>query len=83
MQINPEVLAQFPEAYQMVIKGRPGWVSLSFVIAAFGGVLGSTIMLVRRAVARPVLLLSLLRATVALLQGLREINSAHRLLHCN
>ena len=88
MQINPEVLAQFPEAYQMVIKGRPGWVSLSFVIAAFGGVLvggvlGSTMMLVRRAVARPVLLLSLLRATVALLQGLREINSAHRLRHCN
>ena len=59
-QSNPEVLAQFPEAYQMIIKVRPSWVSLSLVIAAVGGALGSALMLMRRAVPRPVLLLSLL-----------------------
>lgn len=76
MQTNPEVLAQFPEAYQMVIKGRPGWVSLSFVIAVFGGALGSALMLMRRAVARPVLLLSLLGVVVTFLQALWVIGSA-------
>ena len=76
MQTNPEVLAQFPEAYQMVIKGRPGWVSLSFVIAVFGGALGSVLMLMRRAVARPVLLLSLLGVVVTFLQALWVIVSA-------
>ena len=76
MQTNPEALAQFPEAYQMVIKGRPGWVSLSFVIAVFGGALGSALMLMRRAVARPVLLLSLLGVVVTFLQALWVIGSA-------
>ena len=74
MQTNPEALAQFPEAYQMVIKGRPGWVSLSFVIAVFGGALGSALMLMRRAVARPVLLLSLLGVVVTFLQALWVID---------
>ena len=76
MQTNPEALAQFPEAYQMVIKGRPGWVSLSFVIAVFDGALGSALMLMRRAVARPVLLLSLLGVVVTFLQALWVIGSA-------
>ena len=75
-QSNPEVSAQFPEAYQMIIKGRPSWVSLSLVIAAFGGALGSALMLMRCAVARPVLLLSLLGMMAALLQALWVIGSA-------
>ena len=75
-QSNPEVLAQFPEAYQMIIKVRPSWVSLSLVIAAVGGALGSALMLMRRAVPRPVLLLSLLGMMAALLQALWVIGSA-------
>ena len=71
-QSNPEVSAQFPEAYQMIIKGRPSWVSLSLVIAA----LGSALMLMRRAVARPALILSLLGMMAALLQALWVIGSA-------
>ena len=74
-QSNPEVLAQFPEAYQMIIKVRLSWVSLSLVIAAVGGALGSALMLMRRAVARPVLLLSLLGMMAALLQALWVIGS--------
>ena len=76
MQTNPEVLAQFPEAYQMVIKGRPGWVSLFFVIAVFGGALGCALMLMRRAVARPVLLLSLVGVVVTFGQAILEIRTA-------
>ena len=75
-QTNPEVLAQFPEAYQIAINSRPGWVTLSSVIAVFCGALGSALMLMRRAVARPVLLLSLLGVVVTLLQALWMIGSA-------
>ena len=75
-QSNPEVLAQFPEAYQMIIKVRPSWVFLSLVIVAVGGALGSALMLMRRAVARPVWLLSLLMMMAALLQALWVIASA-------
>tara|TARA_B110001450_G_scaffold255303_1_gene282510 strand:+ start:562 stop:873 length:312 start_codon:yes stop_codon:yes gene_type:complete len=76
IQADPEVLAQFPEAYWVVINSRPGWVSSSFVIAVFGGALGSALMLVHRAVARPVLLLSLLGVVVTMLQALWVIGSA-------
>ena len=46
------------------------------MIAAVGGALGSALMLMRRAVARPVLLLSLLGMLAALLQALWVIGSA-------
>ena len=76
MQINPEALAQFPEAYQIVINSRPGWVTVLFVIAVFGGALGSALMLMRRAVARPVLLLSLVGVVVTFGQAILEIRFA-------
>ena len=76
IQINPEALAQFPEAYQIVINSRPSWVTVLLVIAVFGGALGSALMLMRRAVARPVLLLSLVGVFVTFGQAILEIRSA-------
>ena len=76
MQINPEALAQFPEAYQIVINSRPGWVTVLLVIAVFGGALGSALMLMRRAVARPVLMVSLVGVVVTFGQAILEIRSA-------
>ena len=76
IQTNPEALAQFPEANQIVINSRPGWVTVLFVIAVFGGALGTVLMLMRRAVARPVLLLSLVGVVVTLGQALLVIGSA-------
>ena len=76
IQTNPEALAQFSEAYQIVINSRPGWVTVLFVIAVFGGALGTALMLMRRAVARPVLLLSLVGVVVTLGQALLVIGSA-------
>ena len=76
IQINPEALAQFPEAYQIVINSRPSWVTVLLVIAVFGGALGSALMLMRRAVARPVLLLSLVGVVVTFGQAILEIRSA-------
>ena len=76
MQTNPEALAQFPEAYQIVINSRPGWVTVLFVIAVFGGALGSALMLMRRAVARPVLMVSLVGVVVTFGQAILEIRSA-------
>ena len=60
MQSDPGAVADLPLAYQLVIAGRPGWVTAAFFIAVFGGALGCVLMLLRRARARPALFLSLI-----------------------
>jgi hypothetical protein len=60
MQRDPGAVADLPLAYQLVIAGRPGWVTAAFFIAVFGGALGCVLMLLRRATARPALFLSLI-----------------------
>ncbi len=70
MQTNPEVLEVLPQAYDAVAKSRPGYATAAFVVAVFGGFLGCVLMLMRRAVSRPLLLLSLVGAAVTMLQAL-------------
>ena len=52
--------ADLPLAYKLVIASRPGWVTVAFFIAVFGGALGCVLMLLRRVTARPALFLSLI-----------------------
>ena len=59
LQMDPDALADFPPAYRAVIAHRPGWVTAAFSVAVFGGALGCSLMLLRRATARPALFLSL------------------------
>jgi hypothetical protein len=37
VQMNPDSLAAFPEAYRPIIEGRPAWATAAFAIAVFGG----------------------------------------------
>ncbi len=60
MQSNLDAVADLPLAYQLVIASRPGWMTVAFFIAVFGGVLGCVLMLLRRTTARPALFLSLI-----------------------
>ncbi|MFQ5983391.1 MAG: hypothetical protein ACE5KS_08455 [Woeseiaceae bacterium] len=46
---SPEALAQMPEAEQALIEGLPSWVIGAFAIAVFGGVLGATALLLKKA----------------------------------
>ena len=51
-----------------VMTGYPGWMTVAFAIGTFGGVIGCILLLLRRAMALPVLALSLL-AYLALYYG--------------
>lgn len=59
MQSNPDTVAQMPEVYQLLISERPAWATMAFAIAVFGGAVGCILLLLRRRVAVPVFVLSL------------------------
>lgn len=59
MQANPESVAQMPEVYQTIINSRPAWATGAFAIAVFGGAVGCILLLLRRAVAVQVFMVSL------------------------
>ncbi|MFT5064639.1 MAG: hypothetical protein ACJAXK_000746 [Yoonia sp.] len=59
VQTNPETVAAMPDAYQLIINGRPAWATGGFAIAVFGGAVGCILLLLRRNVAVPVFMLSL------------------------
>jgi hypothetical protein len=51
MQMNPEALAEYPEAARTLAETRPAWATGAFAVAVFGGVLGSLALLLRKSVA--------------------------------
>lgn len=58
MQMRPETLAPFPESHRTVIENRPAWATISFAISVFGGVLGCLLLLLRKAAAYIVFIVS-------------------------
>ncbi len=69
-QSDPDVVAAMPEAYQAVIADRPAWATAAFAIAVFGGAVGCILLLLRRAVAVQVLILSLFGVGVTLIHAI-------------
>ena len=64
MQMNPDVLADYPEAARSLVKGRPAWATGAFAIAVFGGALGCLLLLLRMSAAHYVFIASLLGVIV-------------------
>ena len=64
MQMNPDALADYPEAARSLVEGRPGWATGAFAIAVFGGALGCLLLLFRKAAAYYVFIASLLGVIV-------------------
>lgn len=59
-------LAGFPQAARDYIAAYPGWAFAVWGLATWGAVLGSALLLLRRAIAAPVLLLSFAAACVTM-----------------
>lgn len=59
-QTDPATVAQMSELNQLVIAGRPVWATAGLAIGVFGGAVGCILLLLRKAVAVPVLVLSLM-----------------------
>jgi len=59
-QSNAETVATMPEAYQLIIDGRPAWATAAFAIGVCGGAVGCILLLLRRQVAIYVFVISLM-----------------------
>lgn len=64
MQMYPATLADYPEAARSLVEGRPLWATGAFAIAVFGGALGCLLLLIKKAAAYPVFIVSLLGVVV-------------------
>lgn len=72
-QTNPELVAQMPDVYRLIIENRPGWATAGFAVSVFGGAVGAILMLLRRRVAVGVLILSLLGTLAAFYFSVRVL----------
>ncbi len=70
VQMNPDMVAAYRESERAIIEGRPLWATGAFAIAAFGGALGSLLLLLRKSAAYPLFLASLLGVVVTMVHTL-------------
>lgn len=66
MQTNltPEQVAAMPPDQQLVYEAMPGWLTIAYALAVFGGVIGAFGLLVRKRWAVPAFAVSLLAVLV-------------------
>tara|TARA_B110000037_G_scaffold24109_1_gene27656 strand:- start:10419 stop:10841 length:423 start_codon:yes stop_codon:yes gene_type:complete len=74
-QTSPEAITNMPKAYQVVVNSRPALVTAAFCIGVFGGALGCVLMIIQRAIARPVLLISLVGIVVTMVHAILAIGT--------
>jgi hypothetical protein len=70
MQMNPDMVAAYRDSERAIIEGRPVWATGSFVIAVFGGALGSILLLLRKSVAYYLFIASLVGVVVTMIHTL-------------
>ena len=49
MQMNPDVLATYPESHQTIVANQTGWIAASVTVAIVGGAIGCVLLLMRKA----------------------------------
>jgi hypothetical protein len=64
MLMTPEMLAALPEAEQALYTAIPMWVTIAFACAVFGGTAGSILLLLRKALAFPIFVISAIGVAV-------------------
>jgi hypothetical protein len=75
MTITAEGLAAMPEAEQQIHNATPAWANGAFAIAVFGGLIGSILLLLKKALAYPVLIVSLIAVLVQMYNAFFIMNS--------
>jgi hypothetical protein len=64
VRLTPEMVAAMPAAQQQVHAATPAWINIAFGMAVVFGVLGSLALLLRKRLAPPLFLVSLLAIVV-------------------
>jgi hypothetical protein len=68
--MSDEALGALPETERMLYENIPAWVTAAFATAVFAGTIGSLLLLLRKAVAVPVFILSLVAIVVQMFHNL-------------
>lgn len=75
MMITPEMIAELPKAEQDLYAATPMWATIAFACAVFGGALGSLFLSLKKTMALPLLLLSLIGVLVQMFHSFVISNS--------
>jgi hypothetical protein len=67
MQMDPNVLATYPDSHRAIVEGRPLWATAGFAISVFGGALGGVLLLLRKPAAYHLFIASLLGTVVTMI----------------
>ena len=59
VSITPEMMAELPADQRALYEATPAWVTGAFAFAVFGGALGSLLLVLKKGLAVPVLIVSL------------------------
>jgi hypothetical protein len=73
--MSPEALQALPENERTLIEATPAWATGAFAIAVWGGTLGALLLLLRRAIATLILLISLVGVVVQMFHAFFISNS--------
>ncbi|GAC18155.1 hypothetical protein GARC_1175 [Paraglaciecola arctica BSs20135] len=75
MTMTAEQIAALPEKQQMLYQDIPLWVNIAFGCAVFGGALGCIALVFKKAIALPILLISLIGVLVQMFHAFILTNS--------
>ncbi len=67
---SDETIAALPEAEQALYNNFPAWAMIAFFLAVFGGAIGSLGLVLKKAWAKPVLLISLIGIVVQMFHSI-------------
>lgn len=73
--MGPDALDALPDAERVLYENVPGWATAAFAIAVNGGALGCLLLLLRKAIATPVLIASLVGVLVQMYHSFFIANS--------
>jgi len=75
VMMSPEALQAMPENERALYESVPAWATGAFAVAVWGGALGCLLLLLRKKLAKPVLVLSLMGIIVQMVHSLALSNS--------
>lgn len=68
--MTDEAIAALPEAERAMAENYPAWATAAFAIAVFGGALGCILLLLRKKLANPIFIISLIGILVQMTYNL-------------
>ncbi len=74
--MSPEAISALPAAEQALMANTPTWATAMFAIAVWGGILGTGLLLLRKAIAVPILIGSLAAVLVNMIYTWGMTNAA-------